>query len=140
MKFRSDLIKTKFCRHTIVHMIHGDASVLWSSWLWVCLFYALNVTGPASKSQIPQRGEEVFHFLLKEAIAVFLRPHGPVQSFSVWSQAFVFFFSPAPSLAQVSPSAHTSLNSTLPACRGQNTDVWVDNTDITTHSYLWKRF
>ncbi len=37
-----------------------------------CVYlFALNVTGPASKSQIPQRGEEVFHFLLKEAIAVF---------------------------------------------------------------------
>lgn len=53
----------------------------------------------------------------------FPRPHGLVQSFSVWSQAFVFFFSPAPSLAQVSPSAHTGLHLSLPACRGQNTGV-----------------
>lgn len=77
MNFRSDLMNTKMLQNKIVHMIHGDAWVLWSSWLWVCLFYALNVTGPASKSQIPQRGEEVFHFLLKEAIAVFCVLTGP---------------------------------------------------------------
>ncbi len=118
-------------------MIHGDAWVLWSSGLWVCLFYALNVTGPASKSQIPQRGEEVFHFLLKERLR-FSASSRTVQSFSVWSK-HSFLFLPAPSLAQSLHLRTHRWNSTLlqPA-EGRTQMCDVDNTDIHNTQLLMK--
>ncbi len=121
MNFRSDLMNTNILQ--TAHVIYGDAWVLWSSWLWMCLSVCIKCHWSGFQEPDPPAWRRSLPFPSQGGDCGFLRPHEPVQSSSVWSQAFVFFFSPVPSLAQVSPSAHTSLNSTPPACRGQNTNV-----------------
>lgn len=128
----------EFCRHKIVHIIYGDA---WDNIILrgPCVyFFALNVTGAASESQIPQRGEEVFHLFLKEAIAVFRVLTG---SFRVSQFDLKHSFSFSLLLHLLLKSLHLRTQGctwVFQPVEGR-TQAWV-NTNITSNSYLCQGF